>query len=137
MEKLRDLFGRAIGRIALEGLERHLIEPLHPLGEGPTRRFTGGTEAAPDVDRMLEAARIPVSATGMLTDLFDDRVEAAGRDPDSQPAIAEPSGAPHGRVGPASDDERNRRFRRRDDERIADGEELAVKADRLAVGEPA
>ena len=73
----------------------------------------------------------------MLADLFDDRAESAGRDPDSQPAITEPSGTPHGGVGPASDDERNSRFGRGDDERVADREELAVKADRLAVGEPA
>src|SRR5215217_29772 len=89
VEKLRDLLGCPIVRIALERLERHLVEALHSLGQRPARRFPGRAEAAPDIDRVFEAVRIPVSTTGMLTDLFDHRVEPAGRDPDSQPAVTE------------------------------------------------
>ena len=73
----------------------------------------------------------------MLSDLIHHRTESPGRDPDSQPAVTEPACAPHRRIGPAADGDRDGRRRRRNDLGVADREELAVKADRLAVGKAA
>src|SRR6188472_1506727 len=134
VQEFSDIFGCPVRRIALEGLERHLVEGLHPLGEWHAGGLAGGAEATPDVDRVRKAARVPAHQACMLSDLIHHRTESPGRDPDSQPAVTEPACAPHRRIGPAADGDRDGRRRRRNDLGVADREELAVKADRLAVG---
>ena len=150
--QVRDMPGRrpvaaecASARTARTASDRSAI----PIASGVvTRGCRGCRRPKPhqDIDRVdatvrpaitpLEVCSRPCQRDRHAHRLFD-RAESARRDPDSQPAVTEPSGTPHGGVGPASDDERNSRFRRGDDERVADREKLAVKADRLAVGEPA
>src|SRR5262249_350229 len=99
------------------------------------RGFASRTEAAPDVDRVFEAARISTSLAGVLSDLFDHGAEAPWRHPDSQPAIAESSGTPHGGLGTAPDDDRDRWGGRRHDPSMGKGKELAVEAHWPAVGQ--
>ena len=86
---------------------------------------------------MLKGLGIPVGAHGVLGRLFDHRTESAWRHPDSQPAVTEPTGPAHRRVGSASDDDRYRFRRGGKNQRIVKAEELAVEADRRAVGQRA
>ena len=86
---------------------------------------------------MLEAARVPARSEGVLGDLVHHRAVAPRRHPDSQPTIAEPACTPDCGIGPAADGDRDGRLRRRNDLGVANREELAVTADRFAVGQRA
>src|SRR5262245_44592976 len=86
-EEFGDVLGCPVGRIALEGLERHLVEGLHPLREWRAGGLAGGAEAAPDVDRVRKAARVPAREGCMRSDLIHHRTESPGRNPDSQPSV--------------------------------------------------
>ena len=105
-----------------------------PAASERARSVAAPAEAAPDIDRMPEAARIPIGVGGVLGDLGNHRTESPRRNPDAQPAVAEPPGTPNRGVGPAADHDRNPWRRRRKDLRVAQRDELAIDAHRLALG---
>ena len=134
-QELRDVFGRPVRRVALERLEGHLVEALHLGGEVLAGGLTGRREAAPDVEGVLEPARVPPDLGRLPCDVIAHRAVPAGGDPDPEPAVAEPRGAADRGIRSSSDDERYRRRRRRQDQGVVEGEELAVEGDRRAVGQ--
>src|SRR5262245_47634924 len=63
-QELCDLLGRAIGRVALEWLEGHLVEVLHLCGERLAWLLTCRGKAAPDVESVLGRARVSAGLAG-------------------------------------------------------------------------
>ena len=68
----------------------------------------------------------------VAADPLDGLGEAARRDPDADPAVAEAAGAFERRVGAAADEDRDRRIGRGADGRIADAEVATREVDRVA-----
>jgi SAM-dependent methyltransferase len=106
VQELRDVFGRPVRRVPLERLERHLVEGLHLGGERRSGRLTPGGEATPDVERMLELARVSAGPGGLLIYLVAHGGESPGRHPYPEPSVAQPGGPAGGRVRTAPNDKR-------------------------------
>src|SRR5262249_40616541 len=104
-----DVFGRSVRRVPLERLERQLVEALHLCGELLAGARPRGTEAAPDVERMLEPAWVPADLCCLPRNLVTHCGVPTRGDPDPEPAVAEPGGAAGGGVRSPSHDERDRR----------------------------
>ena len=80
--------------------------------------------------RRSSHARKPLgflSASAACSAIWYHRTESPGRDPDAQPAVAEPSGPSNRGIGAAADNDRNPRRRRGKDLRVAQRDELAIK----------
>src|SRR5215469_9792181 len=130
-EELGDVVGGAVGAVALEALERDLVEGLHGRRQAGAGGLFGVRDPAPHLHGVT-GRRVGTARSGGLPRRELDRGgEAPGGDPDAEPAIAEPAGPPDRRVRAATDDDRNRNRRGGSDESLIEVEELAVEGDRL------
>ncbi len=86
---------------------------------------------------MLESAHVSAGLSRLTGDLIADGCEPAWRDPDPEPAVAEPRGATDGRLRPSADDQGDRRGWCGKDQRVLEREELACEAYRRAIGQAA
>jgi hypothetical protein len=128
--------GRAVRDVALESVERRPVEVLHHRGHPLGALRTVAAESAPE-GHPVSPGDLPAGVGAVLLDGRDRPGAALGGGPDSQPPVAEVAGATEGGLGPAADDERDRRVGGRPELRALEGEELAGMGDLLAGEEAA
>ncbi len=131
-QRRRQRLGPPERRVPLERRERRRVERLHRRRERLARRLCRLAEPAPDVEAVLEVRGLTAGRRRQLGDLLRHRGEAARRHPDAQPAVAQQRGAVHRGPRAPGDRDADRRVGRREDQRVADVDELALQRGGLA-----
>ena len=127
-QELGDVGGRAVGTVALEALERELVEGLHGRRQAGASRLLRVCQPAPHLHAVTGRRIGPADTGGLLGRHLDGVGEPPGRVPDAKPAVAEPARPPDRYVGTTPDDHGDGRGRRGRDDRVVKVEERAVEA---------